>query len=1000
MEERQFDEFLDKFEEIGNKMTYDMGKLGLASVRQNQDSPNMGGYGKSYVQDNSMYLSHRFSAENVAVQDSTLHDRVDTLIEEMRNSNRTVRVTNLFSDISYPMMNKMDDLLLDQQVFENRLQYNTETYLVAILREIRNMDSGNQTAILHAAHSHIAMFFRNPLWNTMVGALRAIKFVLTPIFSGLRNVLFGKKEATVEQKILGAIKEQTEFMRTGETGGRSLWERFREQGLVGMGVSAVARSTVGRLAVDEDGNRVGGREAAQRRQQLRETGRGHEIPRNLAISIADKLFSKDVVKRRTNQSIGDMGGVPMYYDFEEKDDGVLRLSDDSISPWINAGRENTTSIIDTVRDYFDKLINTITNRVMQEQTQSADDPDMLARSVGLGLFNMKDMMSEMHKDAVVVGSQGMVETMQTSSKQSSNLITESISDDLKKHLRETLRAEDAQKMALESLVDETTDVRKYTKETARETRRHRRQGLLGMIMNGVLGVGKMIVGAIGAIGGILSSILTGVGSLIALMKAGGLMRRAGNFFGRGRGNPSRPNTRPNTRPTARPRVSGGAGLGLLGAGLVAAEIIASDNKAEAATSGAGMLAGGFAGAKAGALAGSVFGPVGTAVGGVGGSIIGSMAGSSLGQSIYGWGSGLFGGKDEPSRELQNQASQASMVPDVSSLIDGARNGGDTVKEKLSGTLQRMSESESLELLKSINGRIMEQVDELKKVRDTVGRNGDKEDQRHNEAMSEQRDQEEQQHPSNLRELLNNRDQYRIEDDGSPSMFSRIGNFFSRSPREEEEPVRNQLRDGEWTAIDAPSRPAPERPEALTHSDWQETIAARRRLGDDAVAGREPTSSRSSIMTPIGQMSEEEMAAFRSAMEPQSNNIINIPEVLGNIDDERRVTNTRNNSNTQTNGIRTIPRQSSSEAEIDPQIQAIESLTQSVRFSHTQEADNNASLTEQTEESNGYLREISRSIQELVRRRPQNIEAPEDNSGLLSGMRNYLSGGSGGNFSVF
>lgn len=221
-------------------------------------------------------------------------------------------------------------------------------------------------------------------------------------------------------------------------------------------------------------------------------------------------------------------------------------------------------------------------------------------------------------------------------------------------------------------IGELNDISKYTKTTAKETEKVRRQGFLRMLMGFgsavVSGIGN-VISTVASVGASIVAAITALGAGKKLLDVIGDRRRRKRRPPRSKDVPPNKRTAPNSRGMPKLNVKG---AGLVGAGLTAFgvhqvlndEDLSFKEKSEevgglVGSTGGGLM-GASGGAKLGATIGTFFGPgVGTLVGGAAGSllggilgaIVGDTAGSAVGSAVGS--TGEFFGADKAQLEDQD-----------------------------------------------------------------------------------------------------------------------------------------------------------------------------------------------------------------------------------------------------------------------------------------------------------------------------------------------------------
>lgn len=492
------------------------------------------------------------------------------------------------------------------------------------------------------------------------------RLVITPTLRLAGNLLFGfKKESTVEEKILAAIKEQTEFMMSGEIGGRGFFQRLTQRGIVG--------SLIGGLA-----NQAGLLEKAQQRENAKSRGENVDTRWYTASgifgNIVDRLSEKDITRRGRNgegrtefndaekshtkriieyfvekTKKPEASNSPMTFegDYTVIDSDELKIDSMAAIHLDNLTIETIKSLVFNDGGVFSDLINQqldgikldavalstpIINNESETSAKIGDDSGLKQKIV---FDSMEDSLDDINVRMEV---------------QNDNILN-NIHSNGEDSLRRQKDSAQSQERFSELTLDELRDIHSFTKETAKETEKVRKQGFFRML----LGIGSTVVGAISSVISTVASVGSSIVAAIAALGAGKMIT---DFIGNRRGNKGgRTSTPPRTeRPhtvAGNPKASVPASSGLntrLAGGAAAAvaaygiynTVTADDgstfkDKSTDVGGIAGGAAGGWGGAVAGAKLGAALGSfapgIGNAIGAVAGSIIGGIAGSMIGDSV-------------------------------------------------------------------------------------------------------------------------------------------------------------------------------------------------------------------------------------------------------------------------------------------------------------------------------------------------------------------------------
>lgn len=209
----------------------------------------------------------------------------DNLIRRMRTSTFKVNVVNAYHDIVMPMIEELQLMSLAQRRVEARNHLETTLYLSQMIELLHANNSGDETggrSIILATQR----FFRKPIWMHLGNVLANTTKLMTSI---AWKTLFGASgKQTVEERILTAIQQQTEFFRTGEIRQeRGFFKRLVSGGLVG-GMGMMMEGVV------KDVFNIS-RDNAQLREIQRKNG--EEISNNISDKLSELLFNSSVNKQ-------------------------------------------------------------------------------------------------------------------------------------------------------------------------------------------------------------------------------------------------------------------------------------------------------------------------------------------------------------------------------------------------------------------------------------------------------------------------------------------------------------------------------------------------------------------------------------------------------------------------------------------------------------------------------------------------------------------------------
>lgn len=709
MDEQQFEEFLNEFRELKDDISLDIGRAGLLGVRErvNREGRDFALRDKQ-MDEEPLFMDRNFPNENEPETDEDSGTIVGVL-NSFKTTIFNAKVRNLFEDSTLPLMDKMDILYEAGQFLEENRTSETQDILVTILREIRHWKEDQPTSLLRTVRSHVDLFFRNPVWNSFVGAMKLLNFTLTPIFRGIRFLLFGGQKKPVDVRILEAIKDQTQFMMTGRIFERGFFERFSAMGALGLAGRGALSAIAGDISRGIGARQVGGIEAARERQRLREEGRGEEVGRNFITDFFDDLYRQDITRAAFGSRAEDTGRSQVLEEILETNDilgAIQELTGQNVM--------SLTSIDENIRSLTFMNAAVMANVRLGDLSPETEAIRMMSEEMQHGFFDL-NRIQEKVTSRVIESNVGIAAAQ---AEQFRN-------DSLKEEIREQVRSETYQRLAdgIESIEDSNSDIRRFSRGELIETRRLRRQSFITAILGTVGSLAGSIVGALGSLGGSLigaigsaavglgSTILGGLSTLAAAIGVKSLAGRAGGMIG-GVGKGRKPGKAgrvgkilSGAKDIGGKAIRGVRGAGLFGvltaAGLSLSDYFSSDEENRPQLGGvlsgiaggaAGVGAGGAAGAALGALGGPAA-PITVPVGWLVGSLIGGEGGRQLGEGIF----NRFFAKEEEQKPEEQPATNEN-VQDM--LSDHLKRS----KEFLSDYSQAAREAAAK--AKSFTGRLL------------------------------------------------------------------------------------------------------------------------------------------------------------------------------------------------------------------------------------------------------------------------------------------------------
>lgn len=402
-------------------------------------------------------------------------DAFENLVKQLKHTTFKVKMIDAYTDITEPVINAIGgsadySTSVQRELFErsNKHLKAIENYTRLSYANKAGDKSGNLLIQLHR-------FLSGPIWFRLAkGITELSKFTAKSAWS----ILFGRtKKETTEQKILKAIKEQTEFQMTGQIDRqKSLFQKVLGQGLVG----GIGRQILKLGDID--------RETAQRREQQRALGQTENLIGGKGIRgfLTDLIYKDDIIKK------GRQGGIlPSSTEATSKD--PLQVIVERILP------EGLPAYID--------------NQELLELTLEQNLQLGLLTKMFSGNFSYEyahrrlktHAYAEIGRQSII--SQGILESSviaEQEAKRTSNVTS--------------------------NMVKELKSVNKNTALSVREQKRTRRQMMFAAIGNAILSAGGTIVGAVTSMAGSLLGIL---GTIAAALSGGKLLSKAGGLFRRG-----------------------------------------------------------------------------------------------------------------------------------------------------------------------------------------------------------------------------------------------------------------------------------------------------------------------------------------------------------------------------------------------------------------------------------------------------------------------------------
>lgn len=513
MDESRFDELLKQFKSLNDDMRLDIGRIGLARVRGDVDND------QSFDQS---YGDPIFDRPNADAFQHEMPAYLDGVLNELKTNVYTVKLFEPMRTLINPLYFKLQDLQLEAKLEADQRHHEGIILLNRILTALWVANDSYKPIFTEALQFQYQQFMRHPMWNTMK---LMNDYLISPVFRAASGILFGfKKEMTVEEKILEAIQQQTQFLMKGEIEpSRGFFQRLMQGGLVGMAGRGVL-TAVG-----------AGRGMAQSREAAR--ARGEAPQGGIRGALADRFMSQDITRLGRH-------GFGRDVEEEESKDAVAEVVKKTMSTIqeemviIREGikiEEAVEKVTSHSRKVVDRLKDTYENSITNIQ--------MLFRSEIERVGNKDNKLLEnLPKPIVQVFSEFSQNQMAANDDldQKFDKVVGGMDDEMSDHyfdMSQRWRATDNHRQETTEREFETLDVlkdiRRDTKITAKEAIRARMTRMLGLlatignsitnvatsiakigaaVVGGVLGVGLFKLGgaAVGALGAAFRSGISGI----------------------------------------------------------------------------------------------------------------------------------------------------------------------------------------------------------------------------------------------------------------------------------------------------------------------------------------------------------------------------------------------------------------------------------------------------------------------------------------------------------
>lgn len=288
MDELELKDFQNHLKQLNDVMTDRDTLRGLSSLAAVQRDLGKNTLTPTKIDEDSVYStkSNRLGIVNgmkVSIEKSD-GQAFDPLLNGIRRSTINVRLINSIKDLVQPLADEMRILHLENMAHDIQMHRENVLYYRSIVTAIHSLGRSNKQTFLESALLSYRAFIRNPFWTTLNLTLSTLSGVVKTAFSVSKGLLLGfRRRMTDTDRIVKAINEQTEFMRTGQID-RSMgfFTRLFRTGILGTAGAGIA-SVAGF-----------GRGRAQERENIQSRG-GQQ--NDIRSRVASWLFGGSIVQR-------------------------------------------------------------------------------------------------------------------------------------------------------------------------------------------------------------------------------------------------------------------------------------------------------------------------------------------------------------------------------------------------------------------------------------------------------------------------------------------------------------------------------------------------------------------------------------------------------------------------------------------------------------------------------------------------------------------------------
>lgn len=261
-------------------------------------------------------------------------DAVNNLVSRMRGTVFSVEMVNSYDDIVEPLLIGSKILHDEHMSLIRRLQWENTAYTIQMLETLRNIRQADQE-VGSSLFLQMRQFMRQPVWYTLgQAAISLLKFTGSTLWS----VLFGRdKTITVQEKILKATREQTEFLRTGQiVQQRGFFTRLLDQGIAGMPLRKLGRTLLSGIGIDK--------ETAQQREDQKSLGQTAQG--GIMGKLSDLMYRGEITKKGRTAGITGGGEIQEVKLVETSDNLILDVVDNRLLELVGISYANSNKSLE------------------------------------------------------------------------------------------------------------------------------------------------------------------------------------------------------------------------------------------------------------------------------------------------------------------------------------------------------------------------------------------------------------------------------------------------------------------------------------------------------------------------------------------------------------------------------------------------------------------------------------------------------------------------------